>query len=334
MLDEIQYKRLQRAALVQHFDANETMFLERELTQLRAKMYEVAFLPTLARTFAPKATDIAASASTYSYKVMKPVGRAKLITYKSDDIPRVDVAAEEVLGKVTPIGAAYGWDINELREAARLGVQLSDSKARAAADFIERGIDEVLAFGSLADENGVLPDVGLNGLVNNPFVAALGVMGGGAWLTAAGAPPTTPLDPDIILADLARLAAEVGNYSDNQWAADTLLLPTRYFSYIQQTPFSALTGESILTIFRRNNPNITTIAPWHRLNKAGVGGVPRAISYRKTPDVLEAIIPQEFEVMPPEQKVFEFLHNCHARCGGVKIYQPLAMRYLDFVFAA
>jgi hypothetical protein len=27
---------------------------------------------------------------------------------------------------------------------------------------------------------------------------------------------------------------------------------------------------------------------------------------------------------------FEVIYNCHARVGGTKIYQPLAMRYGDF----
>lgn len=328
MINEAAFKAEQRAVLSRlHLDANDTYFLERELTQLRARMYEVAYPQPMGRMFAPKATDIAPSASTYSYKVYEPVGKAKFITYKSDDIPRVDAGAREVLGKVLPIGAAYAWDLNELREAARLGLQLSDAKARTARDVVERGIDHVLAFGSLPDEAGALPDVGLNGLVNNPLVVALGIVGGLWWLNP------TPIDPDLILADLAGFVAEIQNYSENTWAADTLLLPTRHHTYLQQTPFSSLTGESLLTVFKRNNPQITTIAPWYKLNAAGVGGLPRAVAYKKDPMILEAIIPQEFEVMPLEMRGFEFLHNCHARCGGVKIYQPLAMRYMDFLAA-
>jgi hypothetical protein len=323
-IDEIAFKSQQRSVLAKRFDANETIFLERELTQLRAKMFEVQFPMPIARTLAPKATDIAPSATTYSYKVYEPIGSAKFINYKSNDIPRVDTVVKEVLGKVVPIGAAYGWDLNELREAARMGTALPEVKARAARDFIERGIDTVLAFGSLPDSNGVLPDVGLNGLVNNSLVTALTVLSGGYYFGG------TALDPEVIMAQLNALIAEVGNTSDNTWRVNTLLLPTRHYTYLQQTPFSSLTGESILTVFQRNNPQLTMIQPWYKLNTAGVAGAPRAIAYQRDPMVLEAIIPQEFEVMPPEVQGFEFLHNCHARCGGVKIYQPLAVRYLDF----
>lgn len=331
MINEQAFEAIQRDLLRRHItiasgdrmDAD-TAFLERELTQLRARTYTVEFAPIVSRQFAPKATDIAASVETYSYKVFEPVGRAKLGNYKAKDIPRVDLVAREVFGKVRPVVASYGWDINELREAARLGMSLPDVKARTCRDVIERGIDQILAFGAIPDEAGNLPDVGLNGLVNNPSVVALGIQTGGYYLGA------TPEDPAVILKELSGLLAEVKDESLDKWAANTLLLPTRIHTYIQQTPFSALTGESILTVFRRNNPQLTMIAPWNRLDAAGAGGKPRAIAYQRDSSVLEAIIPQEFEVMPPEMQGFEFVHNAHARCGGVKIYQPLAMRYMDF----
>ncbi len=324
MLTEKAFLNRQRFVLGMNFDANETLFLERELTQLRSKMFEVQFPPSIARSFAPKATDIAPSADTYSYKVYKPVGMAKLISYKSGDLPRVDVTAQEVLGKVRPIGAAYGWDINELREAARLGLQLPEVKARAAKDFIERGIDEMLAFGAIADEDGTYPDVSLNGITNSSLVTDVGILAGHYWVNATGVINPTPLDPADVLADLSSMVSTISNVSKDVFKANTILLPTGHYEYIRQAVFSALTGETILTIFQRNNPQITTIAPWHKLNAAGAGGLPRGVSYQKDPMILEAVI-------PPEMHGLEFVNNCHARCGGVKIYQPLAMRYTDFV---
>ncbi len=324
MITERAYQARQRELLVQHFDANETVFLERELTQLRLKIFTVEYAPSVARTFAPKATDIAASAETYAFKVYRPTGVAELIAYKSGQIPRVDLTADEVLGKVRPVGAAYGWDLNELREAARLGLQLSEVKAKTARDAIERGVDQLLAVGSLADASGNLPDVGLNGITNNSLVVSSGILAGTYWLNP------TPLDPDLILKDLNTLATTISNNSSNVFSADSILLPLKHYNYVQQTPWSALTGDSILTVFKRNNPQITTVAPWYKLDTAGATSAPRAISYQKDPMVLEAVIPQEFEQMPPEMRGFEFVINCSARCGGIKVYQPLGMKYMDF----
>jgi hypothetical protein len=327
---ELQYRAIQRDILVRRFDADETAFLERELNQLRQKLYEVQFPASVARTFAPKAGDIAASAETYSYKVYKPVGEAKFVAYQGEDIPRIDVVAFEVFGKVRPIGASYAWNINELREAARTGVPLSEVKARMARSAVERSIDSVLANGGLTEPGGTTPDVGMLGLTNNSFVegsALANVDAGIFWFSA------TPPDPEDVLADLTKVVAAVSNNSKNVFAADALLLPLAHYNYAQQTPFSALSGISILTVFKMNNPQITTIAPWHKLDTAGTGadsGKPRAIAYQKTPDVLEMVIPQEFETMPPDMDGFEMVINCHARCGGTKVYQPLGMRYIDF----
>ena len=272
-------------------------------------------------------TDIPDSADTYVYKTLETVGKAKIITYESKDLPRVDLGGKEVLGKVHPLGASWGFSINELKEAARLGTNLAEAKPRAARDVVERGIDNVLAFGSIPDEAGLVPDILLQGLVNNPHVVTLGIETGTWWLNP------TPLAPNLVLANLANFATKISTRSSDTWQADTLLLPTLHYNYLQQTPYSTLTGETLMTVFRRNNPNLTTIAPWFKLNTAGVDGKPRAIAYKKDPSILEGVVPQEFEVVPPEQRGLEILYNCHARCGGVKIYQPLAVLYMDFAVA-
>jgi hypothetical protein len=53
------------------------------------------------------------------------------------------------------------------------------------------------------------------------------------------------------------------------------------------------------------------------------------VAYLRNPEVLELEIPQDFEQFAPERRNLEFIVNCHARCGGVLVYQPLAMAYMD-----
>jgi hypothetical protein len=326
-LDRVFRKRtLEVLRNVGHFDSNETMYLEREVTQLRQKLFEVQFPPSVAREFAPKATDIASSAETYAFKVYTPKGAAELIAYKTGKIPRVDMVADEVLGKVRPVAAAYGWDINELREAARLGIPLSEVKGKTARSAVERALDELLAFGTLENSGGTRLSTGLNGIVNNTLVEGLTVLDGEYWVAG--------MDPDDMLADLNALAISVSDGSSNVFSANSILLPLSHYNLASTTAWSALTGDTVLSIFKKNNPSITSISPWHKLNtvSSAQGGAdkPRAMAYQKDATVLEAVVPQEFEQMPPEMEGLEFVINCHARCGGVKIYQPLGCKYLDF----
>ena len=322
-MDERYFQAKQRAVLREHFDANETMFLERELTQLRAKMYEVQFPELRARNFAPKASDISPSAETFSYKVLEPVGRAKFISYKAGDLPRVDVIAREVLGKVRPLGASFGWDLNELRRAAELNTPLPEVKARIARETVERQIDEVLAFGGMLDDTGNRPAVGLDGIVNNADVVAQGIVSGSYWFGGAVAGPA-------LLAELASDVSNIATNSHQVFRANTLLLPVRHFNYIAQTPYGTFTGDSILKYLLENNPGLD-VQPWYQLDAAGAAGKPRGIVYQKDPSILESVIPQEFETLPPRWVGLEALNDCHARCGGVKVYQPLAMKYVDFL---
>ena len=46
-------------------------------------------------------------------------------------------------------------------------------------------------------------------------------------------------------------------------------------------------------------------------------------------DVVELIIPQEFESFPPQARNLSFVVNCHARVGGVSWRYPLAAAYMD-----
>jgi hypothetical protein len=84
--------------------------------------------------------------------------------------------------------------------------------------------------------------------------------------------------------------------------------------------------------FLNSNPFIRNIDQWHKLNEADAAGTgPRVVAYLRNPEVLELEIPQDFEQFAPERRNLEFIVNCHARCGGVLVYQPLAMAFMDGV---
>ena len=53
------------------------------------------------------------------------------------------------------------------------------------------------------------------------------------------------------------------------------------------------------------------------------------MSYKKDPEVLTLEIPQEYEEMPPQAKNLQFHVPVHARIGGVIVYYPIAMAYMD-----
>lgn len=304
-------------------DSNETAFLERELTQLRARAFQVEYPDLLARRFLPMASDIASSAERYAYKVWDSSGKAKVGANDSDDAPRIDVSAKELTGKVYPVIASYGWGLNEMREAIRTGTPLNEQRVIAARDAIERGVDHMLAFG----DTGAAGETNLvtTGLVNNGDVA-----GNGNARVASLANWTMATDADDILEDLYGLVSTIVTESKQRFIPDAILLPVDRYSILAQKKVGVDNDTTILRSFLANNPFIQSVDQWYRLDDQGTNGKGRVVVYRRDPMVLEGVVPQEFEQLPPQARNYEFVVPCHARCGGVKVYQPLAALYGDF----
>lgn len=310
-----------KAALQGRFDANETLFLERQLTQIRQAQY-VQYAELFARTLMPMATDVAPFADTYVYPVYDRKGRARLGGNNPTDLPRIDLVAFEVTGKVRNIEAAYGWDINTMSEAARLGIDLPGAKADATAAAINLSIDEVLSLGDLTTSTGQ-SNVGCSGFINNADVISQGII----------APTTAQLSSASgaqMAADLNQLANTVVNGSNQRWIPDTIALAPNEYNLAATTPLNTVSDTTVLKWFLNNTPYIKNVVQWYRLTGAGASNKNRAVVYKKDKLVLEGVVPLEFQQLPPQPTNLEFLVPCMARCGGVKVYQPSAMRYADF----
>lgn len=310
-----------RNELVKHFDANETAFLERQLTFVRQKTFEVTYAELLGRRFMPIATDIPSSATTYVYFVYDQTGKAKVIAPGVTDLPRVDVVKSEITGNVKGLGLSYGWEINEMREAARTGTPLGDMKAKAARRAAESLIDKMLFDGK--DHDG--QSYGVTGIANNADVVNNGIVNPTAdpWSMASS-------DPQDILNDMNAWVSTIVNANQQRWLPDTMLLAPSEFNIIAQKRVSDFSDVTILQAFLKMNPYIRNIDQWYRLTAAGAGGTTnRQIVYKRDPEVLEGVVPQEFEQLPPQAIGLEFIVPCLARCGAVKIYHPEAMIYVD-----
>jgi hypothetical protein len=308
-------------------DSNETAMLERELTQLRTVVFTEETAPVLGRQFVPQATDIAASVEQYAYKVFRKVGKAKIGGNDADDAPLVDVVAKEITGKVYPVRDAFKYALNELREAARVGTPLEQMRALTAREVIEQGIDEMIAFGNTA-EPGEESNVLTKGLLNNTDVED-GEGGTGSAIVSL-TNWTDATDPDVIAGELHSLVTPIVVDSKQSVFPTDIILPTDRYSLISQKKVGVDNDTTILRSFLANNPYIQRVSQWWRLDDLGTNSTGRAVCYRRDPMILQSVIPQEFEMLPPQARNYAFVVNCQARCGGVKVYRPYGMRYGDY----
>lgn len=310
--------RLDEAAIT-----NGTLFVSRELTRVRTRVYEVKYPDLKAMSFIPIATDIDPLFDTYEYYSTNSYGQARIMHKNQRDFPMVSAGTTSHTGKVVTLGLGYNYTLSEIRLAMRLGKPLQDTLARAARRGHMASIDELLCTGKLAS-TGQTADA-LGGFINSSLVNKDLVMHN--WLSTGSTPTTLQ-----IYDDMSRVVANPSIRTEGMFEADTLLMAPELFRVIQDTlMFSSGSETTILQAFLRNHPGVN-VAQWHKLSGTGDGtigtsGYHQMIAYPRDPTVVEGVVPLEFEQLPPQVDGLNTDVPCQSRCGGVKFYVPGAIEY-------
>lgn len=305
----------------QRLDADETNMLALALEQMRARVYEAEYPELKARRFIPVNNEIDTGAESFSWEETDYVGRARVIRNYGDDPPSVETKGEKQTHSIVSLGDSFTYSIQDMRRAAFSGKPLSARKALAARRVFERGLDEIAAFGA--------PDDGIpNGLLNKPVGSGTGQIRGTA-VTAANWLDATA-DPDKMVSDLNKAVQEMIQDSEETQTPNLLLVPTAIYLRMAHLRMSKDNSETVLEAFLRANPYVSEVQPWNLLR--GVDGASgnnsRGLLMNRDPDVLELVIPQEFEVLPPQARNYAFKVLCHGRTAGTVVYRPLGLRYL------
>lgn len=291
-------------------------FLEQELQAVEAKMYRVQYMDLRARKFIPLKGDVPAGAETWAYNVWDVFAEAQWHANYANGIPTTAVRREKVIGKIEGLIAGYAYSTQDLRAAAMAGVGLDTELASAAMAAIERKIDRAAALGDSAR--------GFIGAVNHPNPTLL---------TATASWALAGTSTDTILADLMRLVKQMRTDTSEVLSPDTLLLPTAAYDAIATRLLNTANsnGDTVLSAFIKTNPWVKSVESWPRLNAAGVGGVGRAMCYKKDLDVLGMVVPLEALQHAPQQNALNYHVPIEARFGGSFIRQAKGVTYMDGV---
>ena len=301
-----------------NFDAGESIFFARELEHIKSKTYDKKYPFLKARKLIPINLDADPGAETITYEQYDQTGIAKIVANYGDDLPRADVRGKEFTSKVRTIATAYGYNIDEIAAARRVGKPLTQRKANAAkrASMV---LENRLAFFGDTEH-------GLGGFINNPNITEVVLAGDGS----GNAKTFASKDNDKIVRDIVSLATKVHEISKGTETVDTVLLPLDQWNAISNARLPN-TGISVREWIISKNPHIKRIEWLDELRTAGAGNTTRMIAYRYDPDALTLEIPQEFRQLPVQERNFEYIVNTHCRFGGVLIYYPLSVAYADGV---
>lgn len=298
-------------------DAAESAFFGRQLESIATKTYDQKFPPLKARRFIPVNNQVDNGSDVYTFRAFSQFGVAKIIASYSDDLPRADVKGQEFSVKIKSIGDSYGYNLQEIRAAKKATLDLDAKRAASARRAMEVLIDTIAFAG-----DGKTNMMGLASIPNaGAYTVPLGAGGLSAWASKT---------PTEILTDLNGIENKIVVDTNENELPDTLLLPLAQFQLISVTPMSAtIPNVTILEYFLRTSQYVKSVDTWNKLAGAGSASSDRMICYRRDPDAIELIIPQEFEQLAPEPRGLEWLIACHARIAGVVAYYPLSISYGD-----
>lgn len=293
-------------------DAGESAFLTRQLTYILPEVYKVEYPDLMARRLFPIRTDVPSGALSFNYEMWDETGEAIVVDNYATDFPTSNVNVEEFAQKIVSIGASYQYSMQEIRAAAMANTPLEAMKATATRRSVERKLEAIACTGNSATN--------MTGFTNNASILSESVTDG-TW---------TAGEPDDVITDVNALAKKINLTTKGIYWPDTLVVGTKGWGLLQTTPVAYQYQNTMLyNWLLQACPWLKAIEFWPYLDTAGSGGAERIMAYKKDPECLQLVIPQDFEQMPPEVENMAFKVACHMRTGGLQIRRPKTVCYMD-----
>lgn len=289
------------------------LFLERQLEYIRPQVFETVYADIKYPTILPVTAEAGNGAQTFTYRIMDSTGEFKLIADAADDLPRADISQTEKSIVFRSFGGSFGYTVQELRAAQMANIALEQRRAAAVRRAYEEKVEEVAMFGEAS--------ASLPGFFNN---ATVDVLQANKWFTDSG---TTSQE---MLELLNHGVTAIVNSTQMKEQPDTILMPYEDFRVISTQRNSDSSDVTVLEYFLRTNPFIRNIEPVLQLDKDNSTlSTNRMVVYKRDPQKVQLHIPQPLELFPPQQRGLEFIVPAHARLGGVALYFPKSVIYVQ-----
>lgn len=287
-------------------DASESIFLTRQLEVIDNKLYSPGYQPLRSRQLLPTINVGDEWANVYTWREATEFGVAKQIADYADDLPRSNIKLEESSTLIKTYGASYGFSLQEIRQAARMGANLEQWKADAARRAVHTAVDSALSVSFLA----------LSG--TTAFTPVTKANGGLTWGTAAS-PNATGRE---VAADLMGIANKLVETTKEQFQTFKILLPLEQYNYAAVTPIGVDSSLTALKFALETSPYIGSIEPWAALDATDF-----MWAFPDTNEVVGVVSAMEFKVLSEQAswRNLEYTVPCMMRMGGVISRYPYAI---------
>lgn len=287
------------------------LFLERQLEFIRPQVFEVQYADIKYPTVLPVTSEAGPGAQTFTYRIMDATGEFRLIADAADDLPRADISQTEKSINIRSFGGSFGYTVQELRAAQMANIALEQRRAAAVRRAYEEKVESLAFFGESS--------VGLSGFFNNSTVD---VVAADKWFSNATSQEMLEL--------LNYGVTAIINASKMKEQPDTILMAWEDYNKVSTQRNSDSSDVTVLEYFLRTNPFIRNVEPINELDADNsVLNTNRMVVYKRDPEKVQLHIPQPLELFPPQQRGLEFIVPAHARVGGVALYYPKSVIYVQ-----
>jgi len=297
-------------------------FVESQTSHVEAQVYSIKYPDIQYPNLIPVDTSANPYATSVTYYSMDKAGKAEWVSGKAKDIPLVGTSMEKFETAVYMAGIGYDWGIEEVGQAAMLGINLGAEKASAARRAYEEFVDRVALFGDAAK--------GFSGLFDYPGIDSQPVENDGSGTSTTWATKTG----DQILRDVNDMISGIYTSTLTTEIADTLIMPFARYNSIATRRLGD-TNLTILEFLRQNNVYTATtgqplvIRGVRGLEEVGAGSSARMVAYRRSPEVLKLHIPMPHQFLQVQVTGLSYEVPGIFRLGGLDVRLPGAVRYRD-----
>lgn len=298
-------------------------FVVEQTAHIESEVYSIQYPDLTYETLIPVDETAWDWASSVVYFSTDRAGEAAWMNADATDMRYADVAQFKHEQGVHMAAIGYRWNRQEIEWAMKLGIPLSQEKARAAVRASEEMNEKVAFLGDVSR--------GLVGLFNNATVTRVDAPNDGTGVTRTWSTKT-----DVqILRDINDNLMAIWSGSNTVEMADTILLPNAAWStlttrLITNTPMTLLKWVQENNVYTAKTGRPLLIMGQIGLDTAGSGGVGRMIIYRRDPSVLKFHLPMRHQFFDARQ-IGPFVFDVPGafRIGGTEIRRPSAVRYVD-----
>lgn len=258
-------------------------------------------------------------------------GKAQFITGYAKDMPFADVSQSQELRRHQLLGIGYQYNIEEVNAAIQLPTgSLPARRATAARKVYMKKMYDIVLTGA--------SEKGWGGLINYGGVGSTTAPADGTgsvtfWVDEDGVGTKTPAQ---IVRDINIALQGIYLSTNTVEMADTLLLPVEAYNYLAQTPYSAVTMDTILSFVQRTNiytqttGQPLTIRAVRELGTAGAGGTGRLVAYKNDAETVRLHLPMPHQFLPVYQDGWaNWVIPGIFRTGGIEVSNTAAFRYVD-----